>query len=166
VYTFNFSLIVGNVEEIRETALALDAKVDHKRFDFTEDRKNFYYKDTTDKGFGNQDCLDFDFKDGVWLRSPYIFVPEGECKKILLDATIDGGEIEGTVDVYCFAETTRPMHENTPCHWMSVPFKLCGDGERRIHEIDTSAIKEPFVCTNIVFKTEGHAKIYSLEFKE
>ena len=166
VYTFNFSLIVGNVEEIRKTALALDAKVDHKRFDFTEDRKNFYYKDTTDKGFGNQDCLDFDFRDGVWLRSPYIFVSEGECKRILLDAAIDGGEIEGTVDVYCFAETTRPMHENTPCHWMSVPFKLCGDGVRKIHEIDTSAIKEPFICTNIVFKTEGHAKIYSFEFKE
>ena len=85
VYTFNYSLIVGQVEEIRATALALDEKVDHRKFDFAEDRRNFYYVNTVDKGFGNQDCLDFDFDNDVWLRSPFIFIPRGECKKIILD---------------------------------------------------------------------------------
>ena len=51
VYTFHFSLIVGDLDSIRQTALEMDAKVDHRKFDFSKDRPNFYYIHTTDKGF-------------------------------------------------------------------------------------------------------------------
>ena len=161
VYTFHFSLIVGDLASIRKTALELDAKVDHRRFDFSKDRQNFSYHNTTDKGFGNQDCLDFDFDGDVWLCSPFIYVSRGECKKILLDATFDGGEIEGVVGFRAYGETTTPDRKGSPCSWAEVPFKLLGDGTRKIHEIDISAIDKPFFQTNLVFKTKGHAKIYS-----
>ena len=165
IYTFNYSLIVGDVDYIRATALALDAKVDHRHFDFAEDRQNFYYHNTTDKGFGNQDCLDFDFDNHVWLRSPFVFVPRGECKKILLDAEFDGGEIIGEVGFRCYAETTCPDRKDSPCTWDSLPFKLVGDGERKIHEIDISALDKPIFSASLIFESKGHAKIYSWEFK-
>lgn len=165
IYTFNYSLIVGDVDYIRATALALDSKVDHRHFDFAEDRQNFYYHNTTDKGFGNQDCLDFDFDNHVWLRSPFIFVPRGECKKILLDAEFDGGEIIGEVGFRCYAETTCPDRKDSPCTWGSLPFKLVGDGERKIHEIDISALDKPIFSASLIFESKGHAKIYSWEFK-
>ncbi len=165
VYTFKFSLIVGKVDYIREKALALDEKIDHRRFDFTNDRQNFYYRNTTDKGFGNQNCLDFDFDNDVWLRSPFIFVPRGECTKILLDATFEGGEIVGEVGFRCYGETTRPDQKGTPCSFDTVPFKLNGDGERRIHEIEFSSLEKPFFSASLIFGTKGHAKIYSFEFK-
>lgn len=165
VYTFHFSLIVGDLASIRKTALALDAKVDHRKFEFSKDRQNFYYHNTTDKGYGNQDCLDFDFDHDVWLRSPFIYVSGGECKKILLDAAIEGGEIEGVVGFRTYSETTTPERKDSPCSWAEVPFKLIGDGERRIHEIDISANDKPFYTTNLIFKTKGHAKIYAFELK-
>ena len=165
VYTFNYSLIVGQVDEIRATALALDEKIDHRYFDFPADRRNFYYVNTVDKGFGNQDCLDFDFDNDVGLRSPFIFIPRGKCKKIILDAAFEGGEIEGVAGFRTYAETTTPDRKGTPCSWESVPFKFVGDGERRFYEIDISAISKPTFQSNLIFKTKGHAKIYSWEFK-
>ena len=165
VYTFHFSLIVGDLTSIRETALALDAKVDHRKFEFSEDRQNFSYINTTDKGFGNQDCLDFDFDRDVWLRSSFIYVSAGECKKILLDAAFEGGEIEGVAHFRTYGETTTPDRKGTPCSGADVPFKLIGDGERRMYEIDISAIDKPFFQTSLIFRTKGHAKIYALELK-
>ena len=165
VYTFHFSLIVGDLNSIRETALALDDKVDHRRFDFSHDRQNFYYHNTKDKGFGNQDCLDFDFDNDAWLRSSFIYLSRGECKKIILDASFEGGEIEGVAGFRTYAETTTPDRKGTPCSWAEVPFKLVGDGERKIHEIDISALDKPAFQTSLIFKTKGHAKIYSWEFK-
>ena len=163
VYTFYYSLIVGDVASIRKKALELDSKIDHRRFDFTKDRANFYYNGTVDKGFGNQNCLDFDFDDDVWLRSPFVFVPAGECKRILLDAELEGGEITGNAGFRCYAETTCPDRKDTPCTWEQVPFKIEGDGVRRVYEIDISSVKKPFFNTNLIFKSKGHAKIYSLE---
>lgn len=165
VYTFNYSLIVGDVDSIREKALELDSKVDHKRFNFDKGRENFYYKGTTDKGYGNQDCLDFDFKDDTWLCSPFTFISKGECKKILLDAAFEGGEIECNVGFRCYGETTRPDKKGSPCTWREFSFKLEGDGKRRIHELDVNDLDKPIFATFLVFKTAGHAKIYSFEFK-
>lgn len=165
VYTFHYVLIVGDLESIRKTALALDQKVDHRSFDFSLDRQNFYYNNTTDKGFGNQDCLDFDFDCDVWLCSPFIFVPAGECKRILLDAALDGGEIEGVVGFRTYGETTTPDRKGSPCSWTEVPFRLVGDGTRKHYEIDISAIGKPFFQASLVFKTKGHAKVYAFELK-
>ena len=164
-YTFYYSLIVGDVNEIRKTALELDSKVDHRKFSFAEGRENFYCVNTQDKGYGNQDCLDFEFDNDVWFRSPFIFVSGGECTKIVLDACFEGGEIAGNVGLRCYAETTCPDRKGTPCSWEEIPFKLVGDGERKIHEIDISAVNKPFFSASLIFKTKGHAKIYSLEFK-
>jgi hypothetical protein len=86
-------------------------------------------------------------------------------EQILLDAAFEGGEIEGVVGVRTYGETTCPDRRGTPCSWAEIPFKLVGDGERKIHEIDISSLDKPFFSTSLVFKNKGHAKIYSFEFK-
>ena len=163
VYTFYYSLIVGDVASIRETALALDKKVNHRKFCFDNDRQNFYYRNITDKGYGNQDCLDFDFNPEGMLCSPFFFAKAGECKKILIDACIEGGEIVGKAGFRCYAETTRPDYKGTPCSFASIPFKISGDGVRKIHEIDISGLDKPFFRMFFEFLKKGKAKIYSIE---
>jgi hypothetical protein len=165
VYTFNYSLIVGDVESIRARALELDSMAEHRKFVFNEGRENFYYRGTTDKGYGNQDCLDFDFTPDTQLCSPFIFVPKGECKSIILDACFEGGDIEGIAGFRCYGATTRPDHKDTPCTWQQVDFKLNGDGVRRVHEIDISSIDKPFFASFLIFKSAGKAKVYSFELK-
>lgn len=165
VYTFNYSLIVGDVESIRARALELDSMAEHRKFVFNEGRENFYYRGTTDKGYGNQDCLDFDFTPDTQLCSPFIFVPKGECKSIILDACFEGGDIEGIAGFRCYGATTRPDHKDTPCTWQQVDFKINGDGVRRVHEIDISSIDKPFFASFLIFKSAGKAKVYSFELK-
>jgi hypothetical protein len=82
---------------------------------------------------------------------------------IALDAAFDGGEIVGNAGFCCYAETTRPDHKDSPCIWEQVPFRIEGDGVRRVYEIDISSIKKLFFNANLIFKSKGHAKIYSLE---
>jgi hypothetical protein len=81
----------------------------------------------------------------------------------LLDAEFEGGEIIGDGGFRCYAETTCPDRKDTPCTWEQVPFKIEGDGVRRVHEIDISSVKKPLFNLNLIFKSKGHAKIYSLE---
>ncbi|MBQ7830147.1 MAG: hypothetical protein IJ345_07735 [Clostridia bacterium] len=166
VYTFNYSLIVGEVDEIRKTALALDSRAEHRKFSFTEDRQNFYYKGTKDKGYGNQNCLDFDFEPKTALCSPHVFVPAGKCKRILLDAEIDGEVVEGNVVFSCYVDPTRQSDKRAFRTAQRLPFKLDGNCGRKIYEIDISALDKPFFDFSLEFLGSGHAKVYSVELSE
>ena len=77
-----------------------------------------------------------------------------------MDACFDGGEINGKVMVFAIKDgvDSRGRFEK------SVDFTLVGDGERRLHEIDMSAIDSAFVSATLEFACDGHAKIYSFEF--
>ena len=159
VYTYDYALIVGTVDEIRAKVYELDDATRRQRFTFEKDRCHFYYKNITDKGLGNQDCLDFDFKGEGQLCSPAIFVGKDQTK-ILMDASLSGGEIKCTLTV----NTIRDGVDTRGRFPKTIEFTLLGDGERRLHEIDLAPIDSAFVGATIEFKTEGHAMIYSLEF--
>jgi hypothetical protein len=144
----------------------LDSKTEHRRFSFAEDRQNFYYNGTKDKGYGNQNCLDFDFEPRTELCSPHVFVSAGECKKILLDAEIDGGAVEGNVGFSCYVDPTRQSDVRAFCEEQKLPFALDGNCGRRIYEIDISALDRPFFNFSLEFLSSGHAKVYAVELCE
>ena len=161
VYTYDYALIVGTVDEIRAKAYELDDADRRRKFSFEKDRNHFYYRNITDKGYGNQDCLDFDFAEGGILCAPEVFVGK-DRKKILIDACFEGGLTAGKLTVYAIQNgmDTRGRVER------SVDFKLDGDGVRKVHEIDISEIDSAFVSAKLTFTSAGHAKIYSFEFAE
>lgn len=161
VYTYDYALIVGTVDEIRAKACELDNAERRRKFTFDKDRNHFHYKNITDKGFGNQDCLDFDFAEGGTICSPEVFVSKQQ-KKILLDACITGGEIKGTATVTIIYDGM----DNRGRIPKSVDFTIIGDGERKIHEIDMSGIDSAYIGVKLELQGSGHAKIYSCEFSE
>lgn len=156
VYTYNYSLIVGDLESIRATAYEMDKKADRLSYNFEKDRDHFYYRNTTDKGIGNQDCLDFDIVPESELVSPRVFIDPKKSKKIVLDAIFEGGEISGKVRVWVYE-----VGMNKKKNYVTRDFKLLGDGERKQHEIDISGFETCFAGFSLVFEGEGHAKVYS-----
>ena len=144
-----------------DTIRQLDDAERRRKFSFQQDRDHFYYKNITDKGYGNQDCLDFDFSEGGMLISPAVFVSK-EKKRILVDAVFEGGEIRGKATV----NTVRDGVDTRGRFTKSVDFKLNGNGVRRTHEIDMSEIDSAYLGVSLEFASDGHAKIYSFEFAD
>ena len=161
-YSYDYSLIVGQVDFIRQTAYEKDKHADRRHYSFAHDRDHFYYKDITDKGYPTGGCLDFDFKSGSELKSPVIFFGEKECSQIILDACADGevcGEVvfnvyRGLDEKHCFVTEEK-----------SVAFRLEGTGERSYLAIDISAMEDCFAGFSLRFANEGHLKVYGLEIK-
>jgi hypothetical protein len=164
VYTFDYSLIVGDLSSIRKTAIELNKTATRRKYSFEKDRAHFYYRNITDKGFGNQDCLDFDFAPEGCVCAPCFFVKAGECREVILDADIfsEAGEVNGNVGFRLYRETTVPSKN---IKYGSLPVKLDGKGGRKIHRIDISEMKDCFVEFWIEFGCHGSAKIYSIEFR-
>lgn len=158
VYTYNYALIVGTLDEIRATANAMDDAERRRKFVFDKDRDHFYYKNITDKGYGNQDCLDFDFAPEGKLCSPAVFVGKDK-KKIVLDAAFDGGEVKGKITVLRYYDNMGRARI-----YDSIDFSLAGNGERQIYELDITKLDTCFIGASLDFETSGHAKIYSFEF--
>ena len=161
VYTYNYTLIVGTVDEIRARVYELDDADRRRKFTFDKDRDHFYYKDITDKGFGNQDCLDFDFAEGGTICSPDVFVSKKQ-NKILIDGIFEGGNIPGKAQVFIIYDGM----DNRGRINKEVEFTIPGDGTRKIHEIDMSGIDSAYISVKLELLASGHAKIYSVEFAE
>ena len=162
VYTYNYSLIIGQVEFIRDTAYELDKSADRRRYSFAENRDHFYYKNITDQGFPTGGCLDFDYGVGSEFKSPAVFFDNETCHEILLDACFDGT---------CHGDVVFNLYEGLDeKHWgktreFSAPFSISGNGERGIFTIDISAAPDCFVGFSLRFANSGKIKIYSLEIK-
>ena len=161
-YSYDYSLIVGQLDFIRQTAYEKDKLADRRHYSFEHDRDHFYYKNITDKGYPTGGCLDFDFGCGSELKSPPVFFGKGECKDILLDAEFEG-EIAGEVIIRLYEGLDeKNCVKLTNC---SVPFAIKGSGERTVCSIDISAAPDAFLGFSIRFANEGHLKVYALEIK-
>ena len=160
VYTYNYTLIVGQVDFIRETAYALDKKADRRHYCFSHDRDHFYYKNITDKGFPTGGCLDFDFCEGSELKSPTVFFDNKTCKSLLLDAEFEG-EIAGEV-VFTLYEGLDERGWGKTSEFTS-PFAISGKGERGIHTVDVSTAPDCYVGFALRFATAGHLKVFGIE---
>ena len=163
VYTYTYSLIIGQVDFIRQTAYELDKKADRRHYCFKNDRDHFYYKGITDKGFPTGGCLDFDFTEGSEFKSPAVFFDKDTCKRLRLDAEF-GGEIQGEVILKLYRGLDERHFGKTEDH--SIPFKIFGNGERAYHAIDLSSAPDSFVGFSLRFASEGHLKIYALDIED
>ena len=161
-YTYDYSLIVGQLDFIRQTAYEKDKLEDRRHYRFEHDRAHFTYKDITDKGYPTGGCLDFDFKKDSELRGPEVFFGAGDCKAIVLDACFDG-EISGDAVflVYEGLDEKNCIKRGS----VSVPFSITSNGERAMHEIDVSSLSDCFVGFGLRFNSEGHLKVYGVEIK-
>lgn len=161
-YTYDYSLIVGNLDFIRQTAYEKDKDSDRRHYSFENDRAHFTYKEITDKGYPSGGCLDFDFSNGSELRGPDVFFGKDDCSEIVLDAEFDG-EISGEVIFLIY----EGLDENNNFKRGSfvMPFSIASDGERRKSSIKVSDLPDCFVGFAFRFKNEGHLKIFGMEIK-
>ena len=161
-YSYDYSLIVGPVDFIRQTACEKDKNADRRNYSFAHDRAHFYYKNIQDKGYPTGGCLDFDFSEGSELKSPVIFFGEKECNEIILDACVDG-EVKGDLvfHVYRGIDEKHCYVTEDKC----LPFSLAGNGERANLAIDVTAMEDCFAGFSLRFSNHGHLKIYSLNIK-
>lgn len=161
-----YYLIPGKLEEIRDAVYNLEKEKNHYFYKFDKHRHGFSYEGMVDKGFGNQDCLDFIFKANDKLVSPYSFYEAGKYSKILLDVDLFDKPLRGRVK-FIKHDPDNTYFDSHPAPaeiFEYVYFKIFPNG-RGIYEIDFSEIKEAIRKFEIEFLTEGHAKIYSIEIK-
>ena len=162
VYTFDYSLIVGDLDFIRATAIEMDKGKNRKKYTFEHDRDHFYYKNITDGGFPTGGCLDFDFMPEGELISPYMFIGKNECKTVELDACFEG-VVEGEIVCNIYKGIDEKSHGVTEPK--ALPFKLVGNGKRATFNVDISEIDESFVGFLLRFANSGHLKVYGVEIK-
>lgn len=160
VYTYDYSLIVGQLDFIRCKAYEFNKTARRRVFSFEHDRDHFYYKNITDSGFPTLGCLDFDFITDSELKSPPLFISNVECKRIELDAAF---ESEMTGEVICHLyEGLDERHWGKTRDFM-IPFQIIGDGKRAMHYLDVSSAPDSFIGFSLRFKNQGHIKIYSIK---
>ena len=158
-FSYDYSLIVGSVDVIRQIVYEKDKTADRRHYDFSKGRDHFYYKDTTDQGYPTGGCLAFDFSAGAEWKSPAVFIGKGEDRALELDLAFDG-EITGEVVCQLYEGIDeKHWHKLRP---FAVPFALSASGERATHRIDLSAVPDAMVGFSIRFGCEGHLKVYSL----
>ena len=162
VYTYNYSLIVGQLDFIRGKAYEFNAEQSRRAFSFEKDRDHFYYKNITDQGFPTGGCLEFDFAPDGELKSPQLFMSNEDCKAIELEVAFDG-EISGEVICHLYDGLDEKNCGKTKD--FAIPFKLTNGCGRAVHTVDISAAPDPFIGFSFRFKSEGHLKVYSIEIK-
>ncbi|MBQ8409074.1 MAG: hypothetical protein IJY39_09460 [Clostridia bacterium] len=162
VYSYDYSLIVGQLDFIRKTANEMDKQADRRHFSFEHDRDHFYYHNIVDQGFPTGGYLDFDFDKGSEFKSPAVFFDNQKCKQIILDAEFEG-QITGEIVLKLYEGLDDRHWGKTADHLL--PFAIEGAGKRALHAIDISAAPDCFVGFSLRFAREGHLKVYAVELK-
>ena len=161
VFTYDYSLIVGDLDFIRKTSCEKSKAASKRKYCFENDRNSFTYKNIKDQGYPTGGCLEFDFKENGELKSPMVLYMSEECKNIIIDAEFDG-EISGSV-VFITYDTDE---NNCVVHGeQTSPFSIMGKGERQSYAIDISSAPDCFLGFSLRFANEGHIKVYSVEIK-
>lgn len=160
VYTYDYSLIVGQLDFIRQTAYEKEKASNRRKYSFANDRDHFAYDGITDRGYPTGGCLDFDFTPGSQLVSPSVFLDSESANAIALDAIFDG-EIKG--EVICNIYDGLDEKNNGKTHEHAIPFSITSDGERKIQAIDISSAPDCFIGFSVRFSCEGHIKLFGLE---
>ncbi len=178
VYDYNYKLFVGTVEQIREGVYET-AEIDYEdySFDFSENRDGWYYPQNdedeyiTDSGFGNQNCLDFDFFPDSSLSSNKNFWRTDSFNSVDIDAAFsntDGSDIR--IDAVFTMYNGAQEADGVTAETITVPLIVKGDGERRTYTLELDDIYEyqnGLSCTTLKFNflSSGSAEIYSISLK-
>lgn len=159
IYTYNYSLIIGQLDFIRSKAYEFNEKQSRRAFTFEKDRDHFYYKNITDQGFPTCGCLEFDFAPEGELKSPWLFMSNEDCKSIILEAEFEG-EIVGEIICHIYDGLDEKNWGKT--NDFAIPFCINGCGKKAKYSLDISSAPDPFIGFSMRFKNEGHVKVYSI----
>ena len=165
-YSYVYRLIVGTVDDIRSEVYSVSPKTAQTRFDFAETRDHWSYTNIVDKGYGNQDCLDFSFTGAdESLNSPFCYWTNEQFNRVILDADIASDMSDSGLACRLVANLYDGLGHGSEHIVKSEPIEFTlhnGRGQTRI-EIDKSKLKGRGVFGfSIVFGGRGRAKIYSL----
>lgn len=162
VYTYTYSLIVGGLSHIRAQANELyrTSPRNFDRYEFSDTRDHFTYASITDGGWPIGGCLDFDFPADSALRSPSFFRKKGDLTRLVIDAEIEGGDIPVTLTLSLYDSQGHARSYVYPTQ--DIPGRITGDGTRRTHLLDLSALSGDCIDFAITFHAPGHAKVYSI----
>lgn len=161
VHTYNYTLMIGSLDEIRTKSYELAKNLDEKKYVFNGDRHNFSYVNGTDSGYPIKDCLDVEFKEFSQFISPFLFIDKS-CKTIEIEMCFDktvyikfgllryDGLNERNVGI--ITEVSRAQH-------------IKGTGKKEKYVFNIFEEGKSFHGFNLTFNEPVNVKIYSVEIK-
>ncbi len=165
VYTYDYTLIVGQLEDIRAAALEKEkGRTDLYSWKFDGCRDHFWYKNIIDAGIPDKNgCLDFAFAEGGVLVAPPQHIPTGKTR-LVLDAAIDGDVlVKVRRNVYSgtfhLANGGNPLPEEIVT--VEAGGRLTGDGTRKEYTLSLG-LPVNSIGFEVEFCGEGRARIWSV----
>lgn len=180
-YDGGYTLILGTVEQIRGAVYDFNGTNEREQnYDFTQNNRlgwNYgsdWASYITDKGYLNQDCLDFQLlEEGGILVSPNTFFTTQSNKTLEIDAAFTRDEAQEEsflVNLRFTLYAGVPLHMNASDQYAYVPVRFTADGQRRTYTIsleDCYEYASALGCRGFRLEfPEGsgdiHAQIYSI----
>lgn len=132
-YEYRNVLIVGSLDEIRQTVYQQPRPAIRPRFRFTKDRQNWSYANAKDSGWPIKNELKvFLNENDPQLLSPTGFWPASDSPRLEIEAAFEGTQTEGRIywarlDAQSFSEER------------SLPLSVIGDGKFRKYRVNLAA---------------------------
>ena len=161
VHTYEYSLIVGDLDFIRSEAYKRTKNAIKEKFVFEKERLDFSYKNIKDNGYPIKGCLDMKVEENSVLLSPYF----------LIDKTKTKIEIEMSFDGVIFGDFALRRYDGldetnqTIITKMSRQYKIEGTGKKEKYTFNIFEKDACFTGFELGFLMQKNIKIYSIEIK-
>ena len=164
VYDYAYSLLLGQLGEIRAEACALARRNRRTDFRFDENRAHFYCRNAGDQGFPTGGCLRFDCAPDAALVGPDVFIGRRDAAAVVIDGafTTETGRLPCALaapeydGLFHAGERERPVRK--------IPFTLCADGVRRETTVDISGRDFDMLGFGFEFGAAGRAEVFGIRF--
>ncbi len=157
VYDYDYTLIIGDVDSIREYSVARIKEENVPVFTFENTRNHFCYHGIVDQGYPTNGFLEFDHAPHTMLIGP---TKTFDCSKydfVVIDAEFEK-EVSGSINLTCYDGQYHERSYQFPVKLL--PYTFTPNG-RQLYKVALDC-DERIVGLNIWFGNEGHAKIYSI----
>jgi hypothetical protein len=177
-YSYEYTLIVGSLKEIRSYVYEQERPVKVPHWDFESDRQHWRYTNTTDAGWPIKGSLEVHMgASDARMIGPQVLWKAEDAPKLYLETAFRTQAKEITISIQPFEEADRQDWEQ----WgenqrperqqgIEVTVPIEGDGQTRLLEVDLSSVKAykgPMTQLQILLPSEeGLATIFSIGFKE
>ena len=148
-YSYNYTLIVGSLKEIREYVYEREKNRKLPHWEFAKDRQHWTYKNITDAGWPIADGLKFKLenKRNALLQSPKAFWRADEASTLVMRAAFKTEATSLKVYLQPYDElaagdwpqwSKEQKKRPKPAAPVVVPVKIVGDGQMRTLKVDLS----------------------------
>jgi hypothetical protein len=149
-YDYNYSLIVGNLSQIREYVYHQSNVRNLPAFRFVNDRAHWYYENTTDEGWPIKGQLAISGDSHAAMTSPAIFWKADSATTLLFTAAYIGGAKKSKLYWKPFNQNFDEAH--------SVEFSVIPDGKYHTYAIklnNSPSYKGSMAGLKILFNTNS-----------